>query len=661
MRLLAPLGLAALGLVGPMVLWYVLRSRRPPRVVASTLWLVDEHETATAAIPWQPFSPDRTFWLVTLAVLLGALALARPAVAVPAEVGDHTIIVIDASASMRAATADGAARIEQAREVAADLLDRAGDGRLVSVVLAGSHAQVLLDTLPVRQATGVLGRVRADGTGAALQEAVTLASALIRPGEDTVMHVITDGGAGTPATLPAGAVVTTVGEPLPNLAIGAVRAAGLGPDAARVVVDLRSFVELPAVVRVTADAGAGAVVDTTTLTPFGGTDVELEVPLDLDVGETVVEVRIASIGEGPDGEAITDALAYDDLARAVVPAEDAVRVLHIGPDNRFLDAALAAIPGVAVRREARVPADLADVDLLVVDQADVPDGLAVPVLAVAPTGLPAEVTVTGRREAPTITRIETGDPLLADVALEELAVAVTDVVEAPGMRRLVDGPAGPLLLAGRVGQAPMVLLPFALSDSNLPLLVALPVLLSNVVTQLAAPPVDVPLVAGADRPLPLPAGVGAILTGPDGQAVRVDAARPSATLAEPGVWTVDHDGPVGERAATILAVNPDPGEADLRVAGDGSTAVPTTAADEESGGVSGEAAQTRPSVDDLPLRTEGRVELWPWLVGAAALLLAVEVAARAWSRRRPGRASRPGRPGRPDPAATSAAAGVGQP
>jgi len=128
--LLAPVGLAALALVGPMILWCVLRSRRPPRVVASTLWLVDEHETATAAVPWQPLSPDRTFWLVTLAVLLGALA--RPNVAVPAEVGDHTIIVIDASASMRASTADGSARIEQARGVAADLLDRAGDGRLVS-------------------------------------------------------------------------------------------------------------------------------------------------------------------------------------------------------------------------------------------------------------------------------------------------------------------------------------------------------------------------------------------------------------------------------------------------------------------------------------------------------------------------------------------------
>ena len=107
MSLLAPFGLAAGALLGPLVLWYVLRSRRPRRVVASTLLFADEQETASAAIPWQRFTPDRTFWIIALALLMGTLALARPAVAVPAEVSDHTIVVVDGSASMQATTADG--------------------------------------------------------------------------------------------------------------------------------------------------------------------------------------------------------------------------------------------------------------------------------------------------------------------------------------------------------------------------------------------------------------------------------------------------------------------------------------------------------------------------------------------------------------------------
>jgi Ca-activated chloride channel homolog len=132
--LLSPGWLLAGGLLGPLVLWYVLRSRRPPRVVPSTMLLADEEQTASAAVPWQPFRGDRTFWLVALATVLAAVGLARPAIAVPAEVGDHTIVVVDVSASMGAVTEAGGTRLEAARAVVGDLLDRAGDARVVSIV-----------------------------------------------------------------------------------------------------------------------------------------------------------------------------------------------------------------------------------------------------------------------------------------------------------------------------------------------------------------------------------------------------------------------------------------------------------------------------------------------------------------------------------------------
>ncbi|WP_341252882.1 VWA domain-containing protein [Euzebya pacifica] len=655
MSLLAPFGLAAGALLGPLVLWYVLRSRRPRRVVASTLLFADEQETASAAIPWQRFTPDRTFWIIALALLMGTLALARPAVAVPAEVSDHTIVVVDGSASMQAATADGLARIEHARAVVAELVDRAGDGRLVSVVLAGTHARVIADTLPASRAEATLDGIRADGTAGAMDEALTLAAAMIRPGEDTVLHLVTDGGISPDAAslAPGGTILDLVGETGPNVAIGAVRAVPLGGGSARLVVQVDSHADIPldVVVTVTVDDDTVAT-RAATVDPRGRTDVEVDVEGlegDADHGPPVLEASVVVDDDGPDGERISDGLAHDNRARVVLPDRPDVRVLHVGPDNLYLEAALAAVPGVDVTRADSLPTsvtarpeggaeaspadaaaeDVLDgVDLIVADRVDLPPVPTVPILAVAPTSLPDDVTVTGRRSLPTITSVDTADPLLADADLTDLAVAEMAVVEAPSMRRLVDGPGGPLLLAGRVGDAAMVLLPFALADSNLPLQVGLPVLVANAVQQLAAPTTDLPLTAGADRALPLPAGVEATLTSPDGATVPVGGFRPSATLDTPGVWTVAYEGVVPDTAPRVLAVNPDTAESDLVVV-EPTLGVPSSA--DTTTVTPGEVAQELALPGDTALVTDGRVELWRWFAAAAAALVALEVLLQAWA------------------------------
>ena len=112
-----PWGLLALGLAGPLVLWYLLRSRRPRMTVASTFLWQQTQRSVAAAVPWQRFRPDLTFWLVLLAIVAGALALSQPYLSVPAVLGDHTILVVDASGSMLA-DEDGPTRLELARSLA---------------------------------------------------------------------------------------------------------------------------------------------------------------------------------------------------------------------------------------------------------------------------------------------------------------------------------------------------------------------------------------------------------------------------------------------------------------------------------------------------------------------------------------------------------------
>lgn len=630
MTLLAPLGLVAGALLGPLVLWYLLRSRRPRRVISSTLLFAEEHETASAAVPWQPFHADRTFWLVALAVLLGAVALARPAIAVPAEVSDHTILVIDASASMQAATEDGRSRLEQARQTAHDLVQRVGGGRVVSVVEASVQARVLADAQPSAAAIQALDRLQASDTSPAMDQAMTLAGALIRPGEDTVVHLITDGGvdADVMALAPAGTVVDLIGASRPNVAVAAVQATPLGGGDAKVLVELASFVDLRVQVRVAFLVDDNEVqTQSVELPPRGRGDVQTEIT---GVDGPVVQIVATVEGTGPDGQPIVDAQPLDNRAWVVLPDTAGVQVMVVGPPNTFLDAVLAALPDVTITRRARMPARLDGTDVLVIDRVALPR-VAVPTVAIAPTALPGGLSITGTRELPTITRIDADDPLLADVDLGRLGVARMDVIDAPGLRPVVEGPGGALLLTGRIGTSPTVVMPFELSDSNLPLEVAFPVLMANAVQVLAGPSSDTPVVAGADRSLPVRQGSTATVRSPTGTVVQIDGQRPTATLDQTGIWQIQQSDAAAGQSTLSVAVNPDIGESDLTVSEPQLPAGQPVAAESELG----QTAAQRPGVPE-PLAAEGRIELSRWLLLAALVALGIELAAWAWEHRSDG-------------------------
>src|SRR5690606_6352838 len=138
----------------------------------------------------QRFRPDATFWLVLAAIVAGAIALSHPYLPVPAVLGDHTILLVDASASMLA-DEDGPTRLELARREADALVDTMAPGQEVSVVEVGARARVLVSSSDDPDAIRDGLRSVQIGHGPAdLQDAFTLAAALQRPGQDTVLHLV---------------------------------------------------------------------------------------------------------------------------------------------------------------------------------------------------------------------------------------------------------------------------------------------------------------------------------------------------------------------------------------------------------------------------------------------------------------------------------------
>jgi hypothetical protein len=621
MGLATPLGLLALGLVAPLVAWYVLRSRRPSVTVASTyLWRSMDRSVA-AAVPWQRFRPDVTFWLVLLALLAGALALAGPFVRVTAELGDHTIVIVDASASMLA-DEDGPTRLELARRDAEALVDTLGPGQQMSVIEAGSRARVLLsgssDPAAVRDA---LRSVRPTHGAADLVDAFTLAAALERPGQTTVKHLLSDGAipAAAADAAPAGLLVTSVATDRPNLAITRLQAVPVGAGASQVFVQVRNTSPLGARARLTlAVDGTDVVSEEVRLGPRGTADQVLQVSG--GDGE-VLMARVEPLGETLTGDAATDALGVDDRAFAVLSAPRELSVLIAGPGNLFLEAAFAAVEGVEVTTAERVPPGLAaggtdapDVDLLVVDRVAGPSAPTVPTLYVAPTRWPAGVTALERVEEPALTFQAPGHELLTDVDLSGVGVAEATLIDAPALTTVAAAPSGPLVLAGRLDGTPTVLLGFDLLASNLPLQPAWPVLVANTVSWLAGPPAAAPALAGSTVTLPTPVGTTAIeVEPPSGDRLRLDVTSPRFTADQVGIWRLTYEGATAGGAATALAVNPDADESDLARA----QPDPVAARDAASAGTTAGASEGRRQLgrDVLLVVLVLAIAEWVWTQG----------------------------------------------
>ena len=79
MSLLSPASLAWLGLLVPLVILYILKRRRTRKVIGSTLLWEAALRDLRAERPWRRLIPHLSLLLQALILILGALALARPA------------------------------------------------------------------------------------------------------------------------------------------------------------------------------------------------------------------------------------------------------------------------------------------------------------------------------------------------------------------------------------------------------------------------------------------------------------------------------------------------------------------------------------------------------------------------------------------------------
>jgi hypothetical protein len=615
--LLAPLALIGLVSLPVIVAFYMLRLRRRDVPVGSTfLWqqLVRDVE---ANAPWQRL---RFSWLLLLQLLIAALivvAATRPFTTVQSELAANVVLVVDTSASMGATDAHGP-RIAAARAAARGVVERLPEGGRITVVAADDSAHVLAsETTDRSTALAAIAGVNATQLPGDLTDAFALASALAARDADSTVVVVTDATADRlpPVGIGAPVLVERVGDSDANQAVAALsvvrRSGGAQLDLFVAVTNL-SASDVTRRLEIYAD---GVLVDARDLAIPAEQRTEAIIGT-VPAATRVVEARLAG----------SDALSVDDRALALVPSGTAVRTLLVSDGNAYLENALALLPrldlyevGGAGYEAAIAQAATAGTQygLIVFDGSVPADAPRVPLLFVGPREDGPFGTLGAVIEAPAIARTDPEDPLLRYVDLTNVHIGRTPTIElADGMRPAVSTPRGaPLVAVGTRDGRGIGLIGFDLGDSDLPLQVAFPLLISNLADAIVPP---------AEGVLPPSVRLGeplAVTLDPSVRRVAVSGAGTTAPVELPVIG-----GRVVLPGATEVGVR------ELRVLGDdgaigaqlGQTAVNLFAPDESNVAPGDPLRITEmgllggnPAAADNAARAEW---FWPLALGALVLL-----------------------------------------
>lgn len=479
-------------IIPAIVILYLLKRKVEDRLVPSTLLWQRALHHREAVRPWEKLRRNLLLLLQLLAALFLVLALLRLAVPVDGVSDEHTILVIEQSASMMAHEGE-TTRFQQAIQTATQLVEQLGSTQRVTLIEAGREPHVRVSKSGDRQELLQVLQTMSPQAGVSdTAAAMSLAAAISaeEPGSGVVWL-----GDGRPegldmATLPAingpfrfqqmgsfrenTSLAVFVTQPTDDGMQGLIRLDNKGTQASRgsaVIYDSENNV---------LDASAFLV----------------------DAGESQT-ITFSSLPASPVYRAVIDPEQdglQEDNERWSVPFTAGLgKAVLVSPEgNRFLHQALQTAGRLEVEIRPNVPGPDEEARDLWVFDGVVPDRLPEGnVLLIAPDRATDWLPYEGMRELNDPPQaVSPGHPLLSYVDWADVHVAQTSVLgEMTGMEALVRAGEQDLVRAGTIGGRRVVIVAFDLHDSDLPLRPAFPILMQNAWSWLA--PVQTAPIASA--------------------------------------------------------------------------------------------------------------------------------------------------------------------
>jgi len=471
------------------VLMYLLKLRRDERPVSSTYLWRRMVRDVQANVPWQRL--QRNILLILQLLFLGALilAIARPASQSAEILNQSLILVIDTSASMAANDVEPS-RIEKAKQTAFDLVKSLSSNARVTVIAAGIRPRTLVSLNADRRAVNqAISQIRAEPGESDMASALQIAAAITRRQQDALTVMLSDGNVEMPqfSSLPGTFRFVPIGASNKNQAVQMLSLQTNPAD-----LSLTAFAQVAnysreAVARRLGFFADGALISTADLDIPPGSEQSALVSGVISTTQ-VIEARLLESETG------IDFLALDDRAFAVNRQTGTIKTVLVSQGNLFLETAFSLIPSLDLL--VINPGDPIDAqaELLVLD-GNVPAGEISPganILFIAPPASTEFFTVTGKLDLPIPIKAEPVNPLVEHVDLSGVnildAVKITPQKWAMPLiedRSSITQTRDPLLFVGEKEGRRIAVLAFELSRSDLPLQVAFPILISNLMTWLA--------------------------------------------------------------------------------------------------------------------------------------------------------------------------------
>lgn len=170
-------GLYALLSIIPLIIIYLLRPRPRKLKIPSLMFLLELEKKRRLNI-FRKFLKDPLFLIQLLVLILVSLAVAAPFIMATEEAGGgHTVLILDASASMQAKTASGASKFESAVEQASKFLSARN-----TIILAENVPLMVMKEAPSGSAADALKKLKAKATGTDLSSAILLGRRMLPEG-----------------------------------------------------------------------------------------------------------------------------------------------------------------------------------------------------------------------------------------------------------------------------------------------------------------------------------------------------------------------------------------------------------------------------------------------------------------------------------------------
>lgn len=494
-----PTAFAFLTLIPLIVLLHMLRPRRVKVIVPSLLpWTARSAEAQS-----KPGFGMLRHWLALLLsvaiFLLLLLALAQPDFSSWFR-PRSTIVILDTRARMQAKDVDGVRAFDRAIAVAKSYASRAKSTNAValmtlpetpSLVSFTSESRTLLDSIHQIQPTDASGD---------LSRAVAMAeSALKSRGGAGEVVVITDR---LPTDPMAENVVTfATGSAAGNTAITALDARRSAAGTTQVFLAVRNFSDAPTPIQVALRLD-GNLIDAATAT------LQPDEKQSFSFSLADADLRKAAQGElTATLENLSDSIATDNIARAVLPVGPPPKVLLITTGNPYLEKALAAdstLDFELLSPESWQPSFLNEFPAVILDNwlpAEMTPGSELPgnvlYLGRSPWDVPD-----ARVENPVVTDQIADSPLVQNLQLDGVRIKQASQLKIPQdseWKTIVSSADAPLILSRQDPDAAgtrAVILSFLATDSDLPGRVAFPLLISNAVHWLMNDVLPEPMTAG---------------------------------------------------------------------------------------------------------------------------------------------------------------------